>query len=424
MRAPKILGSLLGVVVVLAMPAGVAAQELPEMAVERSPALCGTDPNLPSIMREVHRAISEHRQRTTGSTQVVLLGATSADVGDVAVLEDQGDLVTQVLFVGGGPPRPGFVTDTTAIAQRFYQTHADQYDAIVILVGSTFGVEVEPESGFAFARLVKNRVQGIGLPLFDDTAALGLSTTKLKTIINMNDLGEYNGPEADVSGEPHHITGVEVLGQEVAHRWAAFVNTTVADILGRGDAHWSFFFNTDDNITVLPGASVMEGNGWADNGNGTFTTTRPFDSYSQLDEYVMGLRQPAAVASMPFVKSSSKSGGKKGGGKPPRAPGRELLNPTVKESDLPAEGVTVEGTAVTVTIQDVISANGPRVAPADESTVSNLAFILVIPNDGFAATVNAPDADVSETNAFRTTFASFYATQTEGLGSVTTTLTP
>lgn len=393
---------------------GVWAQELPEVAVERSPALCGTDPLLPGVMREVDRAIREHRLQATGSVEVIVDGTLNVDIGDMAVLENHNDLVTQVLFVGKGKPRPGFVTDTTAIAQRFYTTHSDHYDAIVIFVGSTFGANVEPESGFAFARQVRNDVLGIGLPIFNDTPSLGLSTAKLKTIINMNDLAEYAGPTSNVSGPPHNVTGVEVLGQEIGHRWAAFVNTSVADILGRGDAHWSFFFDTDDNPLGLPGASVMEGNGWVDNGNGTFTTTQPFDSYSQLDEYLMGLRAPGAITEpMTFVKTT------KQGGKKPRGPaGLE-----VSESDLPAEGVTVTGTPVVVTVQDVIDAHGPRI-PATDPAVSNVAFILVIPDDGSASTINAPDADLAEVNDFRSAFATFYVTQTDGLGSVTTMLNP
>ena len=114
------------------------AQELPEVAVERSEALCGTDPQLPGIMRGVDRAILEHRLRTTGTAEAVVSGSLNVDIGDIAVLENRDDLVVQVLFVGGGKPRPGFVTDTTKIAQRFYTTHGDLYDAIVIFVGSTF----------------------------------------------------------------------------------------------------------------------------------------------------------------------------------------------------------------------------------------------------------------------------------------------
>ncbi|MBI2871074.1 MAG: hypothetical protein HYY14_05110 [Candidatus Omnitrophica bacterium] len=383
--------------------ASAGAQDLPEVAVERSEALCGTDPNLGHILKEVHRAIGEHRLQTTGSAEIVVSGTLNVDIGDIAVLEDRGDLVTSVLFVGRGKPRPGYVTDTTEIVQRFYSTHSDSYDTVIIFVGSTFSAQVEPESGFAFSQGVRNDVLGIGLPIYNDTALFGLSTAQLKNFVNMNDLGEYTGPTSNVSAGSSNITGVEILGQEVEHRWGAFVNTSVADILGRGDAHWSFFLNSDDDPTTGPGASVMEGNGWVDNGDGSFTTTRPFDSFFELDEYIMGLRGAAGVGPMLFVKQAK---GKKGG---------------VGESNLPAEGVTVTGTARTVTIGDVIAANGARI-PEFDNPVSNLAFILVVPDDGSASTVTAPDTDLTETNQFRTEFEAFYSTQTDGLGSVTTNL--
>ena len=157
----------------------------------------------------------------------------------------------------------------------------------------------------------------------------------------------------------------------------------------------------------------MEGNGWINNGDGTFTTSRPFDSFSQLDEYLMGLRFSTEITDPMFLVKQAKKGG---GGKKPR-------NFEVGESDLPAEGVTVTGSPIVVTMQDVINANGPR-NPATDPIVSNLAFILVVPDNGSASTVAASDADLAEVNEFRTTFASFYATHTDGRGAVTTTLSP
>ena len=71
----------IGVGMLVVGTASGAAQELPEVAVERSQALCGTDPQLPVIMREVHRAIQEHRLHTTGTVQAVVSGTLNADVG-------------------------------------------------------------------------------------------------------------------------------------------------------------------------------------------------------------------------------------------------------------------------------------------------------------------------------------------------------
>ena len=107
----------------------------------------------------------------------------------------------------------------------------------------------------------------------------------------MNDLGEFAGAEGEIPGFTG-VTGIEVLGQEVGHRWGSFVNTNVADVLGRGQAHWSFFLDTGafNGSLIGAGASVMEGNRWQANGDGSFTTGRPcLTATSLFDLYVMGM---------------------------------------------------------------------------------------------------------------------------------------
>ena len=78
-----------------------------------------------------------------------------------------------------------------------------------------------------------------------------------------------------------------MLGQEVGHRWLAFfefrdhTGERSQALLGRDEAHWSFFFDSD--------ASVMEGNDIEDLGGGSFRTVAAVERYSLLDQYAMGL---------------------------------------------------------------------------------------------------------------------------------------
>ena len=58
-------------------------------------------------------------------------------------------------------------------------------------------------------------------------------------------------------------------------------------LLGRDEAHWSFFFASD--------ASVMEGNDIEDLGGGVFRTVGAVSRYSALDQYAMGLRAESSV---------------------------------------------------------------------------------------------------------------------------------
>src|SRR4029078_12436974 len=94
---------------------------------------------------------------------------------------------------------------------------------------------------------------------------------------------------------------LSVMGQEVGHRWLAFLKFKDANgassnaLLGRDQAHWSFFFNSD--------ASVMEGNKIDDLGGGSFRTVAAVEKYSLLDQYAMGLVPDLDVPPFFYVES-------------------------------------------------------------------------------------------------------------------------
>ena len=94
---------------------------------------------------------------------------------------------------------------------------------------------------------------------------------------------------------------MSVLGQEVGHRWLAFLQFTDHNrqrsdaLLGRDKAHWSFFFNSD--------ASVMEGNRIEDLGGGAFRTAAAVEKYSLLDQYAMGLVRDIDVPPFFYVEN-------------------------------------------------------------------------------------------------------------------------
>src|SRR5262249_31689651 len=134
-----------------------------------------------------------------------------------------------------------------------------------------------------------------------------------------------------------------IMGQESGHRWLAFVrfgNTKSTALLGRDNAHWSFFFDSD--------ASVMEGNDIRDNGDGSFTTTAGTGRYSQLDQYIMGFRHATDVGPLFYVMNPSGT--------------------TRTRSSPPETGVTFRGTRVNLTINDIMAAEGSRLP--DASTAS------------------------------------------------------
>jgi hypothetical protein len=149
-------------------------------------------------------------------------------------------------------------------------------------------------------------------------SAVDLSTTSAGGITGTGAIGErfadrpdldlvelsrkFYDPQTKFLGED---STVSVLGQEVGHRWLAYLRfsdhnrQSSGALLGRDDSHWSFFFNSD--------ASVMEGNRIQDLGGGMFRTTGAVERYSLLDQYAMGLVRgrtatPADVAKIDRIR--------------------------------------------------------------------------------------------------------------------------
>ena len=315
----------------------------------------------------------------------------SSDFGNIAVLEDDGTLIID-------DPTLGLITDTAAIAVRFYETHEDDFDTITIFVGSNFPGDVEPDfaGAFAFYQPVRNRIQGIGRGLFDQADLFGLgNTSRLFGFINMNDLPEYPIDFGAPLFGPGTVSGVEILGQEQEHTVAAFVTLPALDldILGRADAHWSFFMHTE--------GSVMAGNGWVDNGDGSFTTVSAASTFSELDEYLLGLRAPTDVADTFLIENPS---------------------PSRDDGSRPEVGVTVDGTRVNFSVQDIITDNGIRIPDVSVSPkVFRTAFILVVPDGELNGGTTA--SDVAKMDGFRLTWEEWFSRESDDLGSVDTRLT-
>jgi hypothetical protein len=301
----------------------------------------------------------------------------------------------------------------TALAEKFFQTHGDDYDFITFLTNFNFNLG---PGAFAFEENVSNDATGLGaLPVFQPDPAWG-TKGRLRSFLTLGPLSQYpNDPnQANFLGTN---SPVEVIGQEFGHRWMAFVDipgatcdpttnpqTFVNSILGRDCAHWSFFFNSD--------GSVMEGNDIQDNGNGTFTTKDDATSkYGDLDQYLMGLRDQSEVS-----------------------PAFVVFNPTGTgrtNGSAPAVGVTFGGTKHTVTVNDIISANvtlpdgtvrqnGLRTpTPATSPKAFRQAWILLVQRN-----TTPTAADVAKIDTMRQAWQSFFSIATNGRGTVDTSLVP
>jgi hypothetical protein len=277
--------------------------------------------------------------------------------------------------------------DTFAVAKKFYQTHPDNYDQILLWTDQPL-----IRDAFAYELTVANEVRGIGQDIYDLSRSLG-SAGRVRSLVVMDWVGKYpEDPTTKFLGENNTLS---VLGQEVGHRWLAYLEfrnhagVRSDALLGRDQAHWSFFFDSD--------ASVMEGNDIEDLGGGQFRTTDAVKRYSRLDQYAMGLVPPSAVPTFFYVDNPTS----------PRDAG-----------DAPSIGQTFTGTRRDVLIDDVIAIHGARVPSfSDSSKVHRQAFILVVSNGR-----STDAAQVAKVDRFRQAWESFFLSATEGRMTANTRL--
>lgn len=174
------------------------------------------------------------------------------------------------------------------LAKTFFKNHKDEYDFLTIFTNFDFKMPKEHAQGFYTG--VKNDVQGIGVEVFDNTEKYG-SHGKLQGTIDAGNISQYTiDPE-----NPHFEESVFILTHEVMHRWGAHVQFKDAEgnrrnsLLGRDGNHWSFLLDT---------SSVLYGNRWKDNGDGTFTSISGPPTLSPLDLYLMGFLDKSGVPPM------------------------------------------------------------------------------------------------------------------------------
>jgi hypothetical protein len=280
--------------------------------------------------------------------------------------------------------------DTVEVARKFYQSHPDNYDQLIIWTD----IQVVDDA-FAYEVTVANEVRGIGLSQFDASGDFG-SAGRLRSYAVMDRIGKY--PEDPLQTFLGENNTVSVLGQEVGHRWLAFLEfrdhrgERSEALLGRDQAHWSFFMDSD--------ASVMEGNDIEDLGGGSFRTTAAVRRYSRLDQYAMGLIPASQVPLFFYVDNPVNVAG-----------GREA-------DSAPRVGVTFNGTRRDVLMEDIIAINGPRIpSSVDSPRVHRQAFVFVVGQGR-----SPDDAQIAKVDRIRRAWETFFDQATEGRMRAQTTL--
>ena len=338
------------------------------------------------------------RLGSDGSIEFIY-GATAPTAAIVGVSPGETGIFAPVdVSTAGTGPLPGgsgavgerFSTrqegDFVAMAKKFYQTHNDDFDQLVVFSN----VRTTKAGTFAFEFTVANEVRGIGVNVFDSSRDFG-SRGRLRSVVDMDRLSLYpDDPAQPFLGENNTLS---VLGQECGHRWLAYLEfrdggTNSTELLGRDEAHWSFFFDSN--------ASHMEGNDIDDRGNGMFRTVGAVSRYSALDQYAMGLRAASDVPSM-FVVTAVTSGGSR--------------------SDAPRIGVDIRGTRKDVRIADIIAAMGARSPDfASAPKAFRQAWVYVV-----AQTRETSD-ELNKLERIRAAWERFFGDSTGGRGTMTARL--
>ena len=322
----------------------------------------------------------------TVSPTSAVVGVSPGETGIFAAVDVSGVAASGAVGGGSGAVGERFSSrqelDFVALLQKFYQTHADDYDQIVLFTNT----RTTEQNTFAFEFTVANEIAGIGIDVYDSSRDFG-SRGRLRSVVNMDTLQRFpDDPGQRFLGENSTLS---VMGQECGHRWLSFLEfrdgaANSSELLGRDEAHWSFFFDSD--------ASHMEGNDIEDQGGGVFRTVGAVQRYSPLDQYAMGLRAAPDVPPM-FVVTGVTSG--------------------QSADDAPRTGVEIRGTRKEVRMTDIIAANGTRRPDAASAPrVFRQAFLYLV-----SQTRETSD-DLGKIERIRAAWESFFNASTDGRGTM------
>lgn len=283
--------------------------------------------------------------------------------------------------------------DESAVASAFFEKFADDYDQLVMF--KDFG-HLADRDAIAYHLTIKNKVKGIGVQTYNGSRFFG-STGRLGGFVNMGGVSQYSGNIKSVTFAFFGLySGLDILAHELGHQWlvkATFIASNgieSTNLLGRGNAHWSFHFDSD--------LSFLEGNDIVDNGDGSFTTRAPRASYNSLDLYLMGLIAAKNVPDMFYVADPSNAG--------------------MAETDPAAANVTFRGTRVDVTMAQILAAMGKRKpAVTDAPKDFKVAFILLAKKG-----TKAKPASINTVEKFASQIPGLFANSTRGKASIDTTL--
>jgi uncharacterized protein (TIGR03437 family) len=285
--------------------------------------------------------------------------------------------------------------DIVVAAQKFYQTHEDAYDYLVIYNN----MDIDALDGaVSYEVTVRNDSTGYGVDI-QDTGSLYGSASRLQSMVNMGPLSQYpNDPNALLPARASSgDTSITALAHEAGHRFLAFASVrdpadpTARPMLGYQNAHWSFVFNSE--ASLLEGERIVDR---ASSASPRFLTTDTVQGFSPLDQYLMGFRAAQDVAPSFFVTGV----------------------PAAMTQWHPLRNFAFNGTRRDVAMDELLQVMGRR---TPDYTVAQrrfrFAFLLVVPPG-----TEPSAADLSKVDTFRKQFESYFGQASSNNGTADTSI--
>jgi hypothetical protein len=307
----------------------------------------------------------------------------------------QNELITTSVFESFSKQKR---IDIPAFTRAFYTAQPDAFDTLYMWTDFAF----DNGPGYATSFNVRNDIRGIGSRIFDKGAIYG-SPAQLSSIALIGDaVGSWpDDPNAEVAGL---FSAVKIVCHEQGHRWLSYVRFKTNrgasdDLLGRDLSHWSFLMDTR---TTSEGtfSSLMEGNAWRTGAGGSFLTVQTAANYfSELDQYLMGLRAPEEVNTLSYLNVPDDVQAKLRFGSP-------LGN------------FSIQAEKRDVSIEQIIAQEGARIPDVANSPKNfRIAFVLLTEHG-----TNAANKTINKLDNYRSTLVRYFSTATSRRGALDSTL--
>jgi MYXO-CTERM domain-containing protein len=313
-------------------------------------------------------------------------------VGEVVILEGD-DSIVSTTQNGYGVVFDSRAQNPLDISKRFYTAYSDDFDEIIIF--TTFD-DLGASGAAAYEVSAQQDIMGIGEGTFDESSSWG-SNGRLHAFVNMMKWDQFDYPGVPITDPNNYF--YPVLGQEFAHRWLAFMHYRNSDgvvsaaMLGRDQAHWASTLQAD--------GSVMDGNQLTLEADGFYDATAFMVDYSTLDLYGMGLIPASQVQPWFLLKNAKTNKGR-----------------TIDPAQYLPTGAKLQGVREDITIDQVLSAEGPRVPSTDQSPHAFRVAFVLLTRPGERAGDVLPIARTLD--KARTVWEQQFKLYTKGTGSVCT----